>query len=155
MKITLGNIIWIISFILFLFMSYGMNTFGRLLYIFSDKEFVILKSQEEKLSLDELNISDNLRIGSENVHGGSRNMPSTSTVPSIRLEIEKLEWEINDLRKDFEVFKIIIENEKEKSNRIFDDLLAILTTLSPLLVPVITARFLNHKRQIRSKKMET
>lgn len=171
MKLTIGKVVWFFSFILFLGISYNQNAFERLWDIFFKssaivyiQEFSMSSSDTTSLSISESDTSnvklyERFRVSQafneleESLESYSEESESNEEITNdVYLEVEKIKWEIQQIKEDFDEIKIKIEKEVENKDKMFDNLLAFITAISPLLVPIVTARYTNHKKEINLRK---
>jgi hypothetical protein len=149
MKLTIGKLVWGLSFILFLLFSYNQSTFQRVWDIFFEDSSIVYVQKfvspvdTSVTRLGSGNIETELSVGSGEDSGVSSNFI---------IEVEKMKWKMEQLEEDIDKINIKMERLNEGKDRMFDDLIAIIATLSPLLIPIITIKYTDHKKQIIGKK---
>jgi len=160
MKFTVGKLMWVLSFIIFLIFAYGQSTFLRVYDMFtggsSGEVFVqkFVPSQEVErtpgmnwspsaASTDSTIVNESAVLGVEGMSLGAVTVTPiepTGLNSELHLELELLKYRMQQVEDQYEKLKIEIkENLKEKDDTM-DNLMAIMTTLLPILLPYITKK---------------
>lgn len=135
MTITIGKLSWVITILLIAFMSYNMNLFNTVSNKINSNKAI----SEYTMSNQELSVER--AIPSEQpVQPESNNL-------NLQIKLERVKWEMEKLNDRLVDLEIQIEELDQNEEDTLDTLLAIITTLSPLLIPIITSR-LNGKQII-------
>ena len=142
MQITVGKLLWIISFVAFILFSYNRNTVNRVMDIVTNEESKIVSVSEKVVSSSnmgevlETEIDDIIENETDNI--------------LLIVEIEKLKWEMEQIEEKLVKMEIKITSLNENKNNMLNNILAILTTLTPFLVPIVTARYVkSHNKEIK------
>lgn len=160
MKITVGKLMWVLSFIIFLIFAYGQSTFLRVYDMItggsSGEVFVqnFVPQQEVERSpamswspgiastdstfVTESPILDTGGVGLDGVAITPSESPSLNS--ELHLQLELLKYRVQQIEDDYEELKIEMRKAHEEKDDTMDNLMAIMTTLMPILLPYITRK---------------
>lgn len=160
MKFTVGKLMWVLSFIIFLVFAYGQSTFLRVYDMVTGgssgevfvQKFVPTQEVEKTPGMnwspsaadtDSIMVNESAVLGVEGMSLGAVAATPTETTDlnsELHLELELLKYRMQQVEEQHEKLKIEIkENLKEKDDTM-DNLMAIMTTLMPILLPYITRK---------------
>lgn len=165
MKFTFGKLIWGISIILFLLFSYSQDTFYKVYYFvtgtFIEKvhDKVDAGKQEEKINIG---VGD-IRVGSARAESSDAEFEAESIIieendsldfnnvdTEMYLQMELLKYRVQELEEEYDELKteiksVNIKNDADEEGSM-DSLLAIVTTLLPVIIPYLTRK--SHDKEI-------
>ena len=167
MQITWGKVVWAITIIIFLFMAYNMSTFQRLWDIATSQEDDVKVSEynpfekQDSVLLDTTSVVDLPENATFSGEGNGGLSWTASPTPegvvtdvdlNLHLKVERMIWEIDQLNEKITNLKVEVAELTAEKNTTTGNLAAVIGALTPLLLPVITSKFGNHKKVIMGKK---
>jgi len=160
MTITIGKIVWTISIVTFLIFAYNTNPAQRLIgtietwmsdtgyetiQTYDVQEQEMTKSAPEEMSREAADLSDVLSdVGGIEAAGddASGALSEPEDIPEehyeMMLEIEKVKWRMQELENDYKALEA--DHAVEEGDNTTGDLVTILATLMPLILPYITRK---------------
>lgn len=136
-KLTVGKIIWFISMVLFILFSYNQSIFDRVVDIFTTSSSEIIVVQEFSISTDSIKTEE---IINESIDEHN----------DLFLEVEKIKWKFERLEDEVYKLEAEVEQNHENKSQLFDNLIALVTVLIPLFVPILTTKY--NKKEINLRK---
>lgn len=166
MRVTFGKVIWSISFIIFLIVAYNMNTFERLWdIIVGEKTSIVQVDEYNPFEPKEKSIADSTTNEIEKsflgVAGSSGIIESDSQPESVQpetsdiqlyLKVERMTWNVEQLKEKITELEVQVAELTADKDTTIDNLIAILSAVTPLLLPFLTRKFGNHDKEIKLGK---
>lgn len=158
MKITVGKIVWVISILLFLLLVYSQDTFMKLYDITLGN---VIEKIHEKTNAEEVNkeLPSSTNMSELSFGGGTMEESAPIETPKelnsdFNLQLELLKYKVQELEDDYDKLKVEIKEEREEKKGTMDNLLTILVTLSPVVIPYLTRKTHNKEIKVFNKKKE-
>jgi len=164
MRVTWGKVIWIFSFVIFLVVAYNMNTFERLWDIVIGQDtieqvaeynpFEQRKTREPATeSIADTTGISGLGLGGSGTAEAEEPIVAESEIDvELYVKIERMAWELEQHEEEITELKVEIAELTSDKDTTIGNLIAIISALSPLLLPIITRKFGNHKKEILMRK---
>ena len=146
MEVTLGKVSWIVSILIFLFLLYNNDAVERVTTMAEDQVVIQYESQD----MSRLAAEPEMEPLETIVKLGSGTMSIREA--ELYLAVERLSWKIELLDEQLIDMNIKIAKLTNDKDTITSNLFALLTTMMPLLIPVVTSKLGIHDKQIGRKK---
>ena len=166
MKLTVGKVIWSLSFVLFLLFAYNQSTFMRVWDIFFGEENGITFQQEVVVAdnvsplrstspassgeFDSTGVGGLSALSLMGSAGGSGEPEfaefNEDEFDELYMEVERLKWELEQIEEELDEFKVKFDVAHAQEDDSMDNILAIATTLLPIIIPYFTRK--NHDKEI-------
>jgi len=148
MEVTLGKISWAISILIFLFLLYNNDAVDRVTTL-TEEQVIVQYQPEEKINTEEGITSP---AGMEPLtEMGVESSTMIVREAELYMMIERLSWEIELIDEQLTDIKIEMAELTNDKDTTSSNLLALITALTPLLIPVVTSKLGIHNKQIGRK----
>lgn len=155
MRITWGKVIWLMSFMIFLIISYNMSTFERIWDIITGNDEAIEQvSDYDPFAKD--NTIDTVVVSDEEVESSVDEPKNVVSIEKptldIHIKVERLIWEMEQLDEELTNLKVTVSELNSEKDTTINNLVAIIGALTPFILPLVTRKFGNHNKEIISRK---